>query len=228
MRKALLGMTAVAALTLSSAANASVNILFDFLGTPVYSGPAPSVDFDATFPDSPTPPSPYIVGPGTASNFYAQPLGSTGQYYAAGPTSNGTGPGTSPGVIDLTTLASAGPVNVLSLLWGSVDDFNTLEFLDASNNVLGTIVGTQINNPANGDQSAPATNRLVYFLLTGGDQNTFRKLRLTSTTNAFEIDNIAINPAVPEPATWALMILGFAGIGMAMRRRSRPALAQIA
>jgi hypothetical protein len=34
--------------------------------------------------------------------------------------------------------------------------------------------------------------------------------------------------AVPEPATWALMLLGFGGIGMAMRRRRRPAFAQIA
>jgi len=34
--------------------------------------------------------------------------------------------------------------------------------------------------------------------------------------------------AVPEPATWAMMLLGFGGIGMAMRRRRQPALAQIA
>ena len=34
--------------------------------------------------------------------------------------------------------------------------------------------------------------------------------------------------AVPEPATWAMMLLGFGGIGMAMRRRRRPAVAQIA
>lgn len=33
---------------------------------------------------------------------------------------------------------------------------------------------------------------------------------------------------VPEPATWALMLLGFAGIGVAMRRRRRPVLEQIA
>jgi hypothetical protein len=32
-------------------------------------------------------------------------------------------------------------------------------------------------------------------------------------------------PAVPEPSTWAMMILGFAGIGfMAYRRKSKPAL----
>jgi hypothetical protein len=35
--------------------------------------------------------------------------------------------------------------------------------------------------------------------------------------------------AVPEPATWAMMLLGFAGIGAAMRRRRRaPKLLQIA
>ena len=34
--------------------------------------------------------------------------------------------------------------------------------------------------------------------------------------------------AVPEPGTWALMLLGFGGIGMALRRRRRPVLAQLA
>jgi hypothetical protein len=34
--------------------------------------------------------------------------------------------------------------------------------------------------------------------------------------------------AVPEPATWAMMLVGFAGMGMAMRRRRNPALAQLA
>jgi hypothetical protein len=34
--------------------------------------------------------------------------------------------------------------------------------------------------------------------------------------------------AVPEPSTWAMMLVGFGGIGLAMRRRRRPVLAQIA
>jgi hypothetical protein len=38
-------------------------------------------------------------------------------------------------------------------------------------------------------------------------------------------DNLTVNAAVPEPATWAMMLLGFAGIGfMAYRRKSKPAL----
>jgi hypothetical protein len=34
--------------------------------------------------------------------------------------------------------------------------------------------------------------------------------------------------AVPEPATWAMMIIGFASVGLTMRRRRRPVLAQLA
>ncbi|MFL6726088.1 MAG: FxDxF family PEP-CTERM protein [Sphingomicrobium sp.] len=49
-----------------------------------------------------------------------------------------------------------------------------------------------------------------------------------SPTGGAESGNLTFRLAVPEPATWGMMLLGFAGIGMAMRRRRRPALAQIA
>jgi hypothetical protein len=35
-------------------------------------------------------------------------------------------------------------------------------------------------------------------------------------------------PDVPEPATWAMMLLGFGGIGAALRRSRKPVLAQLA
>jgi len=38
----------------------------------------------------------------------------------------------------------------------------------------------------------------------------------------------ALITGVPEPTTWAMMLLGFAGIGMAVRRQRKPAMAQIA
>ena len=34
--------------------------------------------------------------------------------------------------------------------------------------------------------------------------------------------------AVPEPATWAMMLIGFGAVGFALRRRQRPVLAQLA
>jgi PEP-CTERM motif len=41
------------------------------------------------------------------------------------------------------------------------------------------------------------------------------------------VGNINIAP-VPEPATWAMMLLGFGAVGFAMRRSRRPALLQVA
>jgi hypothetical protein len=47
------------------------------------------------------------------------------------------------------------------------------------------------------------------------------------TSRAQEIGSFSavldVAPAVPEPSTWAMMILGFAGLGfMAYRRKSAP------
>jgi hypothetical protein len=40
-----------------------------------------------------------------------------------------------------------------------------------------------------------------------------------------QVGNSPLNPSVPEPSTWAMLILGFAGIGfMAYRRNAKPAL----
>jgi hypothetical protein len=48
---------------------------------------------------------------------------------------------------------------------------------------------------------------------------------LAGSGGAFFATVSTVTPAVPEPSTWAMMILGFAGIGfMAYRRKSRPAL----
>jgi hypothetical protein len=59
---------------------------------------------------------------------------------------------------------------------------------------------------------------------------------IAAATNAFSFtessaqqaspifDDVTIS-AVPEPSTWAMMILGFAGVGfMAYRRKSKPSL----
>jgi len=79
-------------------------------------------------------------------------------------------------------------------------------------------------------QAANANNT---YLLQGG---LFSAVMVSSTSPIKEYKQNSITlgsiPApVPEPATWAMMLLGFAGIGFALRRgrrNSKPALMQIA
>lgn len=53
-----------------------------------------------------------------------------------------------------------------------------------------------------------------------------------SSRYAIQIDNVAwgepVTSAVPEPASWALMITGFAGAGLAIRNRRRSGQAALA
>jgi hypothetical protein len=48
------------------------------------------------------------------------------------------------------------------------------------------------------------------------------------TSGAFTGNLTIMAAPVPEAATWAMMILGFGAIGMMIRRRRRPVLAQLA
>lgn len=210
MRKSTAGralLAAVAAFAIAGTASASITLGSVTPGTDPYSGPTPTYDFD---PAGTALVSGGAVTTGTTA-VGAQPYGSTGNYFTTGP-AVGT-----PGTLDLS---SFGDIYSLSFIWGSVDTYNTLEFLDSLDNVLATFVGNDIFNPANGNQSDPNTNPVVLFNLTGSDISAFTTLRFSSSQNAFEVDNFAINP-VPEPGTWAMMLLGFGFIGAAMRSRRR-------
>jgi hypothetical protein len=67
---------------------------------------------------------------------------------------------------------------------------------------------------------------LAPLILTPGDHTIIANGTLTGPSGAYS-GTLNIQ-AVPEPATWAMMLIGFGGIGMALRRRRQPALAQIA
>jgi hypothetical protein len=227
MRNLIIGLVGASALAFATAASAGTcgsGCSFTVTdGVNPYAGPAPTFTFDPGSRPSTTGGN-FEVGTPPGS-LYAQPYGTDagtgaygglGYYYTAGPSTS------TPGIINLTGL---GPIDNLSFVWGSVDQFNTLQILSTSMSVLYTIVGSDIVSPADGNRTSAHTNPLVTFFFS--DPSNIGYLELSSTQNAFEIDNLAINP-VPEPATWALMLLGFGGIGLAMRRRRKPALAQLA
>ena len=211
LRKSILCLAAIAGLGVSGAAQSAITVAV-VPGTNPYAGPAPTFDFETGAT------TPIFTGgqvqSGSNSVGAAPFPGNLGRYYTVGPAPGGG----SPGVIDLSGF---GAINAISFVWGSVDTYNDLDFLAADGTtVLATFNGSTIAPPANGNQTSATTNPLVVFNLTGTDATNFTFLRLRSTQQAFEIDNLAINP-VPEPGTWALLILGFGAIGAAMRRRTQ-------
>jgi hypothetical protein len=70
-----------------------------------------------------------------------------------------------------------------------------------------------------GDQTSPAGNELVTITGLGS----FTTATFSSTNNAFEFalasPGVAI-PGTPEPSTWAMMMLGCAGLRYAAFRRN--------
>jgi hypothetical protein len=96
--------------------------------------------------------------------------------------------------------------------WGSRDTYNTLKVTLADNTVIPIVP-----LPGDGGQGSATTNGRFYFLATGGDS--IKSIRFESTQNSFEVDNFSVGAAVPEPATWAMMITGFGLAGAAIRRR---------
>jgi PEP-CTERM motif-containing protein len=98
----------------------------------------------------------------------------------------------------------------LGIYWGSIDTYNVLTLFNGASSVV--VLTPPV---ANGNQFADDSNR--YFVISGFD---FNKAVFSSSGNSFEFDNVAVG-GVPEPATWAMMVLGFAGLGFAGYRKPR-------
>jgi hypothetical protein len=88
----------------------------------------------------------------------------------------------------------------------------------------GSILGSLGLNPDIDNTDLNEDYSLNTFLDSGTYLLTIQGTR--GTTGSFG-GNVAFT-AVPEPATWGMMLLGFGAVGFAMRRRRQPALAQIA
>jgi hypothetical protein len=135
----------------------------------------------------------------------AQPFQTTGSYLSV------TGSG--------TENVSFSARNSVSFFWGSLDTYNTISFSDGSS-FTGAQIAAMTGLLATGCQTLTDCNR--YFTFTGTNLTGFS---LASSSNSFEITNIS---AVPEPGTWAMMILGFLGVGFTAYRRNNKQLFRFA
>jgi hypothetical protein len=127
------------------------------------------------------------------------------------------------------TLNFSGNKTSFGLYWGSIDSYNEIQFFSGSNLVAsyyGDTLNAQPPVGSNGDQTSLNTNAYIQFAFSGG---TFNSVMLSSSQNSFESDNISFGPnsrvgSVPEPSTWATLILGFTGVGfMSYRRKTKQA-----
>lgn len=110
----------------------------------------------------------------------------------------------------------------LTMLWGSVDIYNSLSFYLGAT-LIDTITGSDILAlDSNITKGAGAV--LLDFLVSGG--GTFDRLVFSSSVNAFEVSNITVDPsntpnAVPVPPTLILLGSVLAGLGLIGSRRRR-------
>jgi hypothetical protein len=110
------------------------------------------------------------------------------------------------------------PQTSLSLYWGSMDgnasNTNSIMITAGSFTLTPAILATMFPGmvDVNGNQTDPFGNQLVR--ITG--LTPFTTATFSSTGNSFEFTLAT----VPEPSTWAMMVLGFAGLGYAAFRRN--------
>jgi hypothetical protein len=97
-----------------------------------------------------------------------------------------------------------------------------------SNGISVFLDGVLLDPPGDIAQpGGPQTDwQLFSTTITAGAGSVIR-FAATGTSNSLGgyVDNITLSTAVPEPATWAMMIMGFAGMG-ALARSRRRAVAQ--
>jgi hypothetical protein len=230
MRKLVLGLLGASALAMSSAASAVVIMP---------GAPLPPNDPSTVFVTTPNPVLPTFIGPISAT------IGHTGiaagdftdQFvFRIGPqapdplagTNIGSGSGSVITSVALADFLGALDTDITSVVFNNgVSDFMaTLVLRDAT----GAVCTTRDTAPGGGTCGASESWALNNVPIFSGNLDTLTVSGLSRGQGSYG-GNLTFTPrgAVPEPATWAMMILGFAGIGWQLRRkRSSSALAQFA
>jgi hypothetical protein len=154
---------------------------------------------------------------GVAGTDYIQQTGSNGQG-AAPELAGGADTGAYLSILGggTATIDFAASVSEYKLYVGSLDSYNTISFTGTGGtsydgDALLLASGADANSVGSGNQTSKFTNGVFTFTFDAPVTGVV----LSSTTNSLEVGG------VPEPATWAVMLLGFGGIGASMRNARR-------
>jgi hypothetical protein len=147
----------------------------------------------------------------TTTGSYARPAGDSTNYLYGGASGE-------------TVTFLKGPITTFDIYWGSIDAltpndrYDNLLKLSNGDSITGSqLVADIAGLTGSGDQFASNSNAWIQVT----DSSAFSSFTASSPSPAFEFD---LASPVPEPSTWALMLLGFASLGFAghRRRKSRP------
>ena len=170
-------------------------------------GLSPGVTASAGAPDGPGPLIDSVEGPGALGVSWFSGCGSCGITFT----------------FDKTVLGNL-PTNV-GIVWTDGDGPNrTFQAFDQNGALIGTIVDPSQKFFSTGGDDDPSNYR--FFGATNPDG--ISSIFIANDGGGIEVDDLQfgfLSSGVPEPSTWAMMLLGFAGIGfMAYRLKSKPAL----
>jgi hypothetical protein len=160
---------------------------------------------------------------GTVSGQQAAPANDATHYGAAGFGALNTPAQGSPNATFST--AAGYQFSSFSAYFGSLDDYNYITFLSNGTQqdiFTGTELAFLAGNGAVADRSQTGNeaNRRFFFTFDASDH--INEIVFSSFAPAFEFDNFAAAiTGVPEPQTWAMMILGFGFIGFMLRNGRR-------
>jgi hypothetical protein len=112
-----------------------------------------------------------------------------------------------------------GSNNELTIVWGSPNDnnpaaTNTVSFYSGANGT-GSLIGKVLASDLYSNFSNINNTQDPGFLVSFATPETFGSVVFTTGSSDFEF------AAVPEPSTWAMLGIGFAGLGLAGYKRTR-------
>jgi hypothetical protein len=113
------------------------------------------------------------------------------------------------------TLSFSTPQNYFGILCGTIDAPNRLTFYDGANNVIGTVLGSDIPGITLGS-GLPSDTSYVNITST----IPFSKVVADNVGDSFEFDDVAYTLVVPEPASSVLFSAGLCILGFVLRRKS--------
>jgi hypothetical protein len=120
------------------------------------------------------------------------------------------------------TLVLPAPARYVDIYVGSLDAYNTITFDGPGAGSPYTYTGVDLGGPkaltgaiADGDQQSGSSNGLFEFSFAAP----VTSVTFSSTQNSLEVASVA--SAVPEASTWAMMLIGFAGLGYAAHRKTK-------